>query len=173
MPATNPNNSNQIHATGNLPPTETQVYVVDVDPDIYSGRLLRPWDRFTSTRKASKYIGCRTDEVAAEFRRSYEAGYGWGVAKIKGALFFAAHLLERPPHNRPPTVDPDPEMAPRVKRRSHKARALHAETLLMQSRRLRDTMSPKQYWASVKSVQLRPQFLKSLVDYVLRDAETF
>jgi hypothetical protein len=62
-----------------LTPSTTGVYVLSVDEDTYEGPYLQKLDFFTSTAKASAYIGCSYDQIGAFFRYSKKRGWG-GVA---------------------------------------------------------------------------------------------
>ena len=121
--------SNPLDQPSPLTPTNTPVYVTWVDPDVYEGNHLQEGDYFTSTEKASAFIGCARDEIAAEFCYTQARGWGWGCAVVRGVTFTSPVLLNRSPYHRAPLVDPLPNGARRHKR-TPKQRAITAQLVL-------------------------------------------
>jgi hypothetical protein len=79
------------------------VYVDTVNPDVYRGHYLQRWDYFSTTEKASAYIGCETDEVGEAMLEGEMLDRG-GDFTIKGVRFMtpqSVNDLFRPPLTNP------------------------------------------------------------------------
>ena len=75
-----------------LTPANTGVFVLSVDEDTYDGPYLQKWDYFTTTAKASKYIGCAYDQIGEYFGWSKADGWGWGCKIQRGDVCFPGSL---------------------------------------------------------------------------------
>jgi hypothetical protein len=68
------------------------VFVDTVNKDIYRGPALQRWDYFSTTKRASAYIGCETDEVGEAMREGEMLARG-GEFTIKGVRFMTPEFV--------------------------------------------------------------------------------